>query len=96
MIPCRWKLFKRKGCPESNACPYWLTEVIKRKDGTVGPESKCIDFWMFTIAWHGNAILEGNQQAIESFRNNVADSVPTLVGIMSGRLKEIDSQTKSP
>lgn len=32
---------------------------------------ECLDLWIARLHWGTNQLLEGNQQAIESFRNNM-------------------------
>lgn len=68
----------KKGCPQkpwdgSEGCTAWIEEMVIDRDNPEKKriEKKCLDLWMFTLAWHSNGLLEGNQQAVESFRNNM-------------------------
>ena len=42
-------------------------------DGTRQDVKECIDLWMFRLAWTQCGLLEGNQQATESFRNGMCE-----------------------
>lgn len=82
----------KKGCPEKtwdgeSGCPCWIEEmVVDSETSKKRIEKKCLDLWMFTIAWHSNGLLEGNQQAVESFRNNVSEATQKMVAGINHRL----------
>ena len=73
------KQFK-KGCPQRewngvDGCPGWITRPIVTKDNPTEarPANECIDLYMARLQWDTNALLEGNQQAVESFRNGMLE-----------------------
>lgn len=77
--PCIRNLtaFKR-GCPEKcwdgkEGCPAWTEMTMPRRDNPQIKEtvSDCLDIFMFTIGYETLGLLEGNQRAIESFRNGL-------------------------
>lgn len=61
----------KKGCPRNTDCPCWTTMEFKAKDGTVEAKSMCLDLAMLHYTRSLLARMEGNQQATESFRNEV-------------------------
>jgi len=68
------KAFEKSGCPESFACPAWAEFMMTPKDEPLkqkGMEGNCIDVWNMQFNFQALRLLEGNQQAIESFRNNM-------------------------
>ncbi len=83
--PCirNLKRFEHKGCPEKlwdgeDGCPCWIEMSIgTRKD----PDDKkirkqCLDKWMWQFNWSMLGLLEGNQEAVESFRNGMVENGP--------------------
>ena len=73
----------KKSCPEkcwdgSEGCPAWLEmPVVDLNDPTKKTiERKCLDIWMFHLAWCSNRVMEGNQQAVESLRNGMCEVDP--------------------
>jgi hypothetical protein len=67
------KAFK-KGCPEHcgpGGCPAWIEREVPNKNGGTEKVAECLDLFMARMTWHTNAILQGNQKAIESFRNGM-------------------------
>lgn len=86
----------KKGCPcrpwdGETGCPAWAEllvtpngEPLKQKD-KIG---KCLDHWALDLQLKSLGLLEGNQQAIESFRNNMTVDGsprpdPAVVGLLS-------------
>ena len=71
----------KKGCPEKfwdgqEGCPAWKEYTIPGEPGKPPEIMKdCID--MFSEHWQFQALkmLEGNQQATESFRNGMCEEV---------------------
>lgn len=71
--------FKR-GCPGKpwngeEGCPAWVELLVTPKDEPAKPKDKighCIDHWMVELKLKELGLLEGNQIAIESFRNNMS------------------------
>jgi len=68
----------KKGCPQvafnpitGHGCPAWITKTMPSKKDPDEREtiSQCLDLWMLVVNWDANVLLEGNQQAIETFRN---------------------------
>lgn len=84
--PCirNLKAFKN-GCPQEpfnpntgKGCPAWIVKNMVSRKNPIETESisQCIDMWMLTLNWDTNMLLEGTQQAIESFRNNSLEQGP--------------------
>lgn len=80
--PCIRNLepFKKSGCPQKKwdgeeGCPMWkeLTTTT-RQDPVPQLRKMCIDVWMFDLKITELGLLEGNQQATESFRNGMLDT----------------------
>jgi hypothetical protein len=78
--PCirNLKCFEETGCPErewdgEEGCTAWMEMVVGTKADTGRPKTKrmCIDMWQFDFSFSILGALEGNQQAIESFRNGM-------------------------
>ena len=77
MSPCIRGLSQfKKGCPEKvwngkEGCPAWVEMSIPDPEniGKHKIEKKCLDLWYFTFQWAALSLLEGNQKAVESFRN---------------------------
>jgi len=70
----------KKGCPQrswdgASGCPAWIDKKLPIKGSTEFIEVKeCLDLFMARLAYDGNGLLEGNQQAVESFRNGMINS----------------------
>lgn len=78
--PCIKNLnrFIKKGCPQRSwdgkeGCPCWIERIVLTKGGEKDITKQCIDLWMFKLHWDANGLLEGNQQATESFRNGMVE-----------------------
>ena len=76
------KEFKR-GCPQEKwnsftgrGCPAWITRTVPTRSNPSEGEtiSQCLDLWLLTVNWDANKLLEGTNQAIESFRNNMTET----------------------
>ena len=68
----------QKHCPErtwnahaGEGCNLWIERNVLDKAGQRTDIKQCIDLWMFKLAWDQCGLLEGNQQAQESTRNNL-------------------------
>ena len=94
--------FKKTGCPEHEwdgltGCPAWRRMSVPRRDNPMvkNDEAKCLDQWQFDFAWASLGLLEGNQAATESFRNNMttADG-PRPDPAMLAMLKVVVDQEK--
>ena len=86
-MPCTRGLshFEKTGCPQreynpedGTGCPLWIEmEVPTRENPLVKKKyKKCVDLWYFTFQWSMLGLLEGNQQATESFRNAMVEVNP--------------------
>ena len=87
MVPCTrgLKRFEASGCPQMEysfktpqGCPLWI-ELSVPDDKNPAKKSikkKCVDLWYFTLLYNALALLEGNQQATESFRNGMLEVNP--------------------
>ena len=103
--PCIRSIPKfKKGCPQRPwdgevGCTAWIEKELP---DDANPNKKvmvrqCLDLWMFKLGWDANSIAVGNQQAVESFRNNMTTDGkpkpdPALVHIanmMEGRLSQL-------
>lgn len=82
--PCIRNLdcFKKTGCPEKawdgqEGCPAWK-EYIVPQEGDKPPTiiKDCIDILKEHWAFEALKLLEGNQQATESFRNGMCETGP--------------------
>lgn len=80
--PCIRNLerFKKSGCPEKiwggeEGCPCWI-ELTTTTRGDAEPKLRkmCVDIWMFDLKISELGLLEGNQQAMEIFRNGMLDT----------------------
>ena len=78
--PCirNLKCFEETGCPQCSwdgeeGCTAWIEMNVGQKDNPNVPVLKkmCVDMWGFDLAFSTLGALEGNQQAIESFRNGM-------------------------
>lgn len=81
--PCLRKLdrFRKSGCPRaewdgSEGCEAWKTRnVPKDANNPTGVKSACIDILSEKWRYESLKLLEGNQQATESFRNGMCEEV---------------------
>lgn len=71
----------KKGCPQhawngEDGCPAWIERDMDKKGGSEKIKvAECLDMFMARLAWGTNALLEGNQQSIESFRNGMVTTI---------------------
>lgn len=73
MKPCIRSLKEfKKGCPENNACPAWVTTLGKLQPRII---NKCADIVMVDLLWDLNCNTIGTQAATESFRNGMCEVV---------------------
>ncbi len=70
--------FKKSGCPQKcwdgeGGCVAWIEQPIGSEDdpGKIETRKQCIDNWNFDLQWSLLRRLEGNQKAMESFRNGM-------------------------
>ena len=79
-VPCvrDLKMFRRSGCPQKEwdgeeGCPMWKEMSVGTRENPQKKEvrKQCIDVWQFDFSWAMLGLLEGNQQAIETFRNGM-------------------------
>jgi len=86
--PCIRNLecFKEGGCPrkswdsdEEEGCTAWMEMTVSAQDNPQKPITKkmCIDMWQFDLSVSILGALEGNQQALESFRNGMVTTDPS-------------------
>ena len=75
----------KKGCPKKEwdgeeGCPAWREMIVSSRDAPLKKENRgqCIDLWDHEFMLVQNGLLEGCQQATESFRNGVVDESGTL------------------
>lgn len=73
----------KNGCPGrtwngEEGCQCWIEETVAKQDNPLVTETLglCLDLWMFKLAWHNNKLTEGNQQAVEKFRNAMCEVDP--------------------
>lgn len=77
----------RNGCPQKlwstdnpDGCPAWIEKIVvyRGEQNNESPKEivikQCLDLWMFKLAWDQCSLLEGNQQATESFRNGMVQT----------------------
>lgn len=78
--PCirNLKCFEESGCPQQcwdgeDGCTAWMEMTVGTKENPSIPTTKkmCIDMWQFHLSFSTLGALEGNQQALESFRNGM-------------------------
>ena len=68
----------KKGCPQrgwdgEDGCPAWVDKTMTNQGGTEQYKiAMCLDLYMAHLQYDTNRLLEGNQQATESFRNNMS------------------------
>ena len=77
-MPCIRGLAQfKKGCPQrswngEDGCPAWIELDMATKGGQDKIEIReCLDIYMSRLMFYNNALLESNQQAIQSFRNGM-------------------------
>lgn len=72
----------KKGCPQKSwsadtgeGCPAWKELIISKRGNPLEKKTKaqCISEWSFEFEWAMMGLLEGNQQAVESFRNGMIE-----------------------
>jgi hypothetical protein len=92
------KAFSR-GCPMKmwdgeSGCPAWIELLVTPRNEPAKPKDKvgrCIDHWMLELKLSELGLLEGNQRAIESFRNNMSvDGSPKPDPVIVKLLKRVD------
>ena len=78
--PCLRNLHQfRKGCPQrewngEDGCTAWIDVHLPTKGGNETIHVKeCLDLHMARLVFHTNCLLEGNQQAMETFRNGMVE-----------------------
>jgi hypothetical protein len=71
----------KKGCPEKcwdgrEGCPAWTEITLPKPDNPAEKEiiKNCLDIFMFRMQWDSLGLLEGNQRAVETFRNGMTVS----------------------
>ena len=78
--PCirNLKCFEETGCPQCSwdgeeGCTAWVELNVGSKENPNVPVLKkmCVDMWGFDLTFSILGALEGNQQALESFRNGM-------------------------
>ena len=78
--PCIRNLekFRKSGCPEKQwdgeeGCPAWIELSTATRENPNKREIKkqCLDKWLWDFNWAMLGLLEGNQQAVETFRNGM-------------------------
>ena len=80
--PCIRGLKPFKICPGKEwngkeGCPLWFEDLITVQEGQAKKEvlrGQCVDRWQYDFLWWNNARLAGNQEAVETFRNNMTVS----------------------
>jgi len=81
--PCIRNLdcFKKTGCPQKlwdgkEGCPCWIELSVSKKGNPLEKEirKQCLDMWLFEFQWAMMGLMEGNQQATESFRNGMVQT----------------------
>lgn len=83
-----------KGCPQKewngqDGCPAWkeLTVTVRGEPLKKQIKKQCIDLWLHDFQYEALGLLLGNQQATESFRNNMTTEEgpkpdPAVLGLM--------------
>ena len=73
----------KHGCPEKSwdgesGCPCWIEMSVSSRGNPKKQDirKQCLDFWTWEFQWAVLGLLEGNQQAVESFRNNMTEVGP--------------------
>jgi len=68
----------KNGCPgmawsekHSTGCPAWIEREMFSRGGMKKTKfAECLDHWTAKLQYDTNVLLEGVQQAVETFRNN--------------------------
>jgi len=75
------KPFEKRGCPQRSwdgdgGCPCWIEMSVSIRGDPMKKEIKkqCIDRWTWEFQWATLGLLEGNQKAVESFRNGMIET----------------------
>jgi len=76
----------KKGCPQRvwsernpDGCPAWVETRMPTKGGTEFIEiAECLDAYRVRLQFDTNRLLEGNAQAVESFRNEASNAIALL------------------
>ena len=70
----------KSGCPQKSwdgeeGCPCWIELSVSARGDPLKKEvrKQCLDLWLWEFQWAMMGLLEGNQQAVESFRNGMLD-----------------------
>jgi hypothetical protein len=70
----------KEGCPQQSwngedGCSAWIEMTVATKENPLKPEIKkmCIDLWQFDFSVSTLGALEGNQEALETFRNGMVE-----------------------
>lgn len=81
-MPCMrgLKRFEKTGCPRKpwdgeRGCSAWVELLITPDNEPTKAKDKvgnCLDIWNLELRLKSLGLLEGNQRAIESFRNNMS------------------------
>jgi len=81
--PCIRNLerFRKSGCPQKvwdgkEGCPAWKELLVTPRNEPLKPKDKigrCIDEWNLELQLTALGLMEGNQQATESFRNGMVE-----------------------
>ena len=99
----------KKGCPEkywdgNSGCPAWKEYTVTNDGGKPIIIKDCID--MLTEHWSFEALklLEGNQQATETFRNGMCETasdgkvypkvdraIVSLLGVIKNQRRQIEN-----
>ena len=99
--PCIRGIVKR--CPEKtwdgqDGCPAWIERNTLTKGGEQQIVKQCLDLWVFKMLWDQCGLLEGNQQAVESFRNGMCQEFngevmpkpdPVMVALFNEQQKKL-------
>jgi hypothetical protein len=85
----------KKGCPGrgwdgESGCPAWIEINLPTKGGERVDIKECVDLFHARLQLSTNQLLEGNQQAIESFRNNM-----TEIGVDGVAMPKVNPLLKS-
>lgn len=98
------KAFQKTGCPMKSydgesGCTAWVELMVTPPDEPTKPidkAGKCLDHWTLDMQLKTLQLLEGNQQAIESFRNNVSvDGSPKPDPAVVALLRHIEERNRA-
>lgn len=65
-------------------CSHWLELPMENlSSGKVVIEGHCLDYWKVKLQLENNKIMTGQQQAIESFRNEMIKPNPGIVALIN-------------